>query len=68
MIRMEKVEKFFILTEQSAEELITKRKESTEGDLIDYKVSEKETKNGIYYIVTLKTRFKTLQECKDSMF
>lgn len=68
MIRMEKTEKFFILTEQSAEELITKRKESTEGDLIDYKVSEKEAKDGVYYIVTLKTRFATLQACKDSMF
>lgn len=68
MIKMETTEKFFVNTEDEAENLIAERKKLTEGDLIDYKVSEKETKDGLYYIVVLKTRFANLQQCKEGAF
>ena len=65
---MEKTEKFFINSEVEAEGLIIERKKNLEGgDLIDYKVSEKETKDGLYYIVVLKTRYATLAECKETV-
>ena len=64
MILMEKTEKFFVNSEEESVALIQERKNSSNGILIDYKVSEKETKEGLYYIVVLKTRYATLQECK----
>lgn len=65
MILMEQTEKLFSFDEAEGEMLIEKEKQSTECDLIDYKVSKKSTKDGEYFIVTLKKRFKTLQECKE---
>lgn len=64
---MEKTEKFFCAEEDFAEKLIEERKESEDGMLIDYKLSVKELKNMTYYIVTLKTRYKTLEEAKEEI-
>lgn len=67
MILLDKTEKYFFTDEIKAEDLIEERKKEVEGQLIDYKLSIKETKQGTYFIVTLKTRYKTLTEAKESL-
>jgi hypothetical protein len=64
---MEKTEKFFVTDEFLAESLVEEYKQNQEGMLIDHKVSLKETKETTYYIVTLKTRYTTLSEAKESI-
>lgn len=66
-ILMEKTEKFFVSDEFSAESLVEEYKTSDEGMLIDHKVSFKETKDSTYFIVTLKLRYVTLPEAKESI-
>ena len=65
-ILLEKTEKFMCGDEDYAEKLVEKYK-SNQGDyiLVDWKLTRKETKEGEYFIVTLKSRFKTLAEAKD---
>lgn len=58
-------EQYFFTDEQDAADLIEKRKENTNGYLIEHKVSEKTAKSLTHYIVTLKTRFATLAEMKE---
>jgi len=58
-------EQYFFTDEQEAADLIEKRKENTNGYLIEHKVSEKTAKNLTHFIVTLKTRFATLAEMKE---
>ena len=65
-ILMERTEKFMCASEDYAEKLVEKYKaEQDEYTLIDWKLTRKETKEGEYFIVTLKARYKTLAEAKD---
>lgn len=64
---MEKTEKLFMNNLDEAEHIIEERKDSDEGVLIDWKISVKETKEFVYYIVTLKTRYYTLTEAKEKL-
>lgn len=64
---MEKQEKFFVTEEVEADLLIEEYKNHEEAMLIDHKVSFKETKESDYYIVTLKLRYKTLAEAKETI-
>jgi len=63
---LEKTEKFYITEESEVDEIIEEYKEHKDGLLIDHKVSYKETKDNIYYIVTLKMRYLTLAEAKEA--
>lgn len=67
-ILMERTEKYMCPDEDYAEKLVESYKEE-QGDyiLVDWKLTRKETKEGEYFIVTLKTRYKTLAEAKDSL-
>ena len=62
---LERVEKYYFTEEAEAEQFIESQKE-TEGELIDRKLSVKETSKEFYVIVTLKKRFQTLAEAKES--
>lgn len=62
---LERVEKYYFEEEAEAEQFIESQKE-TDGELIDRKLSVKETSKEFYVIVTLKKRFKTLAEAKES--
>lgn len=61
---METTNKFFCLEEDVAEQMVEKAKADEEGTLVDWKISRKETKDGEYFIITLKTRYLTLTEAK----
>lgn len=65
---MERTEKFMCPDEDLAEKLVEEYKDN-QGDylLVDWKLTRKETKDGEYFIVVLKTRYKTLTEAKDSL-
>ena len=65
---MERTEKFMCPDEDFAEKLVESYKED-QGEylLVDWKLTRKETKDGEYFIVVLKTRYKTLAEAKDSL-
>jgi len=67
-ILMERTEKFMCPDEDFAEKLVESYKED-QGEylLVDWKLTRKETKDGEYFIVVLKTRYKTLAEAKDSL-
>lgn len=65
-ILLETTEKFFITEETEVDLLIEEYKEKDEL-LIDHKVSLKETKTGSYYIVTMKLRYLSLPEAKESI-
>ena len=65
MILLEQSEKFFFTDEAEAENLIEERKKNENGILISYKLTTKETKTLLFFIVDLKTRFFTLQEAKE---
>lgn len=64
MILMEESRKYFFSTEDEAINFLEKMKEETTGMIIDYKISNKETKSENYTIMTLKIRYKTLAEAK----
>lgn len=66
MIKMESTYKYFFNTEEEAELFVEKMKKEDEGVVIDYKISNKETKAAIFTILTIKIRYKTLAEAKDS--
>ena len=66
-ILLETTEKFFVTDEFEAESLIEQYKNNQDATLIDHKVSLKENKTGVYYIVTLKLKYKTLSEAKESI-
>ena len=67
-ILMERTEKFMCADEDFAEKLVEEYKANQETfTLVDWKVTRKETKEGEYFIVTLKSRYKTLTEAKDMM-
>lgn len=65
---MEVTEKFMVSAEDYAEALVDKYK-TGQGDyiLVDWKITRKETKEGEYFIVVLKSRYKTLTEAKEMM-
>lgn len=63
-LKMETTNKFFCIEEDIAEQMVEKAKNDEEGTLVDWKISRKETKDGEYFIVTLKTRYLTLTEAK----
>lgn len=65
---MERTEKFMVPAEDLAENLVQRFKDGQEDYiLVDWKITRKETKEGEYFIVTLKSRYKTLTEAKDMM-
>lgn len=65
---MEKTEKFMVSAEDFSEKLVQRYKDNQDGYiLVDWKITRKETKEGEYFIVTLKSRYKTLTEAKDLM-
>ena len=67
-ILMEKTEKFMCRDEDLAEKLVEKYKEEQgEYVLVDWKLTRKETKEGEYFIATLKTRYFTLTEAKEQL-
>ncbi len=67
-ILMEKTEKFMVPAEDLSEKLVQRYKDGQEDYvLVDWKITRKETKEGEYFIVTLKSRYKTLTEAKDMM-
>ena len=66
-IKLETTEKFLITDEFLVDSTIEEYKNTTDGTLIDHKVSLKETKDESYYIVTLKVRHKTLAEAKEDI-
>ena len=61
---LERSEKYFFNEEFLAEEFIEKEKE-TKGQLVDWKISIKETRDSTYVIVTTKKKFLTLTEAKE---
>lgn len=67
MIKLEYTEKYICGDEQEAENFIEKLKVECDGTLVDWKVSRKETKEGEYFIVTVKIRVLTLAEGKDKL-
>lgn len=66
-ILMEKTEKFFVSDEFLVNSLIEEYKNHEEATLVDHKVSLKETKDSTYFIVTLRLRYQTLSEAKESI-
>lgn len=63
---MEKTEKFICGQEDYADKLIEKyRDDQSDYTLVDWKTTRKETKEGEYFIVTLKSRYYTLPEAKE---
>lgn len=64
---MEKTKKFAVSTEQEVDFFIDKYKNIEEGLLVDHKVSYKDTKDGDYFIVTIKVRYLTLAEAKEKV-
>jgi len=64
---MEKTEKFFVSDEFLVNSLIEEYKNHEEATLVDHKVSLKETKDNTYFIVTLRLRYQTLSEAKESI-
>lgn len=64
---MDKTEKFFVTDDYEADMLIEEYERNPDATLIDKKVSLKENKGMIYYIVTLKLRYKSLSEAKESV-
>lgn len=67
-ILMEETFKFMCSSEDTAEKLVESTKnDDSKGLLIDWKLTRKETKDGEYFIVTLKTRHKTLTEAKEEL-
>lgn len=66
-ILMEKTEKFFVSDEFLVNSLIEEYKNHEEATLVDHKVSLKETKDNTYFIVTLRLRYQTLSEAKESI-
>lgn len=67
MVILEKTQKILCIDETEAELLVAKAKEETEGDIVDYKITNKdETKScGSYTILTIKERINTLDNAKD---
>lgn len=67
-IIMESTEKFMVSAEDSAEALVERYKANQdEYILVDWKLTRKETKEGEYFIVSLKKRYKTLAEAKEML-
>lgn len=64
-ILMEKTEKYICGAEDYAEALVDKFKREQIYTLVDWKISRKETKEGEYFIVVVKLRYKTLAEAKE---
>ena len=65
-IIMEKTEKFMVSAEDYAEKLVERYKAGQEEYLlVDSKITRRETKEGEYFIVTLKSRYNTLAEAKE---
>ena len=67
MILLERTEKFVCMDETEAELYVEKLKKETEGNVIDYKISIKETKEGGYALLTIKEKFTSLAEAKDDI-
>ena len=55
------------MDEIEAELYVEKLKKETEGNVIDYKISIKETKEGEYITLTIKEKFTSLAEAKDQI-
>lgn len=66
-ILLETTEKYLVTDEFEVDSMIEEFKQSDVATLVDHKVSLKETKTDSYYIVSLKMRYKTLSEAKESI-
>ena len=64
---MEQTEKHIYVDELQAEAKIEELKEDESFTLMDYKLTTKETKENIFYILTVKKRFATLLEAKEKL-
>lgn len=64
---MEQTEKHIYVDELQAEAKIEELKEDESFTLMDYKLTTKETKESIFYILTVKKRFATLSEAKEKL-
>jgi len=64
---MEETKKYTAEDEAAADLLIAKVTEETSGMIMDVKKTYKEFKNkGEFYVVTIKIRYKTLDDAKES--
>ena len=66
-ILLETTEKYLVTDEFEVDSMIEEFKRSDVATLVDHKVSLKETKTDSYYIVSLKMRYNTLSEAKESI-
>jgi|GEM_PF-6090055 len=69
-VRMEETKKYLINDEEEAELFIQSEKARIEeegGQVIDYKLTVKETKESTFVVLTIKARFLTLPEAKESI-
>lgn len=64
---LEQVEKYIFTDEVAAEKFINDTKSSAEFELIDRKITQKETKDSIFYLISIKKRFTTLSDAKEEM-
>ena len=64
---LEQVEKYIFTNEVAAEKFINDTKTTAEFELIDRKITQKETKDNIFYLVSIKKRFMTLSDAKEEM-
>lgn len=67
MLMMETTCKWMCLSEEEAKAKIAERQIETEGMVIDYKITIKETKESEYIVLTIKERLATLSEAKDAL-
>lgn len=67
MIILEQTRKILCVDETEAEMLVNKYKEETEGDIVDYKITNKDetSKCGSYTILTIKERLSTMDNAKE---
>ena len=67
MLMMETTCKWICLSEDEAKAKIAERQKETDGMVIDYKITIKETKESEYVVLTIKERLATLPEAKDAL-
>ena len=67
MIKLETIEKYVVATEDEVDGVLAELKTSQDFELVDYKVTQKDTKESSFYLLTTKKRHKTLAEAKESL-
>lgn len=64
---LEVQEKYIFSDENSAESFVEELKQNQEFELIDRKLTLKETKDSVFYILVVKKRFLTLSDGKQAL-